>query len=68
MAVLEVPELQAQLDEDNAAIRAQQDQISRTESDVKRAQAQHDMVHLQSQRLLWGRESATWYGGATGSG
>lgn len=51
MAVLEVPELQAQLDEDNAAIKAQQDQIARTKSDVGRAQAQHTMVHLQYQRL-----------------
>jgi RND family efflux transporter MFP subunit len=51
MAVLEVPELQAQLDEDNAAIRAQQDQVSRAESEVGRAKAQHNMVHLQYQRL-----------------
>jgi RND family efflux transporter MFP subunit len=51
MAVLEVPELQAQLDEDNAAIHAQQDQIARTQSDVDRAKAQHTMVHLQYQRL-----------------
>ena len=51
MAVLEVPELQAQLDEDNAAIKAQQDQIARTKSDVDRAKAQHTMVHLQYERL-----------------
>jgi multidrug resistance efflux pump len=51
MSVLEVPELQAQLDEDNAAIKAQQDQIDRTRSDVERAQAQYTMVHLQYQRL-----------------
>lgn len=51
MAVLEVPELQAQLDEDTAAIRAQQDQVARAESEVGRAKAQHNMVHLQYQRL-----------------
>ena len=51
MAVLEVPELQAQLDEDQAAIRAQQDQVARAESEVGRAKAQHNMVHLQYQRL-----------------
>jgi RND family efflux transporter MFP subunit len=51
MAVLEVPELQAQLDEDKAAIRAQQDQVARAESEVGRAKAQHNMVHLQYQRL-----------------
>jgi len=51
MAVLEVPELQAQLDEDNAAIKAQQDQITRTQGDVDRAKAQYNMVHLQYTRL-----------------
>jgi len=51
MAVLEVPELQAQLDEDQAAIEAQTDQVARTQSEVSRAKAQHDMVDLQYQRL-----------------
>jgi RND family efflux transporter MFP subunit len=51
MAVLEVPELQAQLDEDQAAIRAQSDQVGRLQSEVGRAKAQHTMVHLQSDRL-----------------
>ena len=51
MALLEVPELQAQLNEDQASIRAQQDQVARAESEVGRAKAQHDMVHLQYQRL-----------------
>jgi RND family efflux transporter MFP subunit len=51
LAVLEVPELQAQLDEDEASIRAQTDQVARTQSEVGRAKAQHDMVHLQSRRL-----------------
>ncbi|HWE53685.1 MAG TPA: efflux RND transporter periplasmic adaptor subunit, partial [Bryobacteraceae bacterium] len=43
--------LQAQLDEDNAAIRAQTDQVARSKSEVGRAKAQHDMVHLQFKRL-----------------
>jgi RND family efflux transporter MFP subunit len=51
MAVLEVPELQAQLDEDQAAIRAQSDQVSRLQSEIARAKAQHTMVHLQYERL-----------------
>src|SRR6202030_214738 len=51
MAVLEVPELQAQLDEDQAAIRAQSDQVARLQSEVGRAKAQHTMVHLQFDRL-----------------
>jgi RND family efflux transporter MFP subunit len=51
MAVLEVPELQAQLDEDQAAIRAQKDQVSRLQSEIGRAKAQHNMLHLQYDRL-----------------
>ncbi|HVW10240.1 MAG TPA: efflux RND transporter periplasmic adaptor subunit [Bryobacteraceae bacterium] len=51
MAILEVPELQATLDEDNAAIKAQQDQVTRAQSDVDRAKAQHQILHLQYQRL-----------------
>src|SRR6266853_2013105 len=51
MAVLEVPELQAQLDEDQAAIRAQTDQVARLQSEIGRAKAQHNMLHLQYDRL-----------------
>jgi len=51
MALLEVPELQAQLDEDQAAIRAQSDQVARLQSEVGRAKAQHTMLHLQFDRL-----------------
>jgi RND family efflux transporter MFP subunit len=51
MAVLEVPELQAQLDEDHAAINAQSDQVNRLQSEVARAKAQHQIVHLQAERL-----------------
>jgi RND family efflux transporter MFP subunit len=51
MAVLEVPELQAQLDEDQAAINAQSDQVNRLKSEVARAKAQHQIIHLQAQRL-----------------
>jgi RND family efflux transporter MFP subunit len=49
--VLEVPELQAQLDEDEAAIHAQSDQVTRLQSEIARAKAQHTMVHLQYERL-----------------
>ncbi len=51
MAILEVPELQATLDEDNASIKAQQDEVARAKSDVARANAQHQILHLQYQRL-----------------
>ena len=51
--VLEVPELQAQLDEDQAAIAAQADQVARLQSlkSPGRAKAQHEMLHLQYDRL-----------------
>ncbi len=51
MALLEVPELQAQLNEDEAAIKAQTDQERRLKSEIGRAKAQHTMVHLEYQRL-----------------
>src|SRR5215472_14535566 len=51
MAVLEVPELQAQLDEDHAAINAQSDQVNRLQSEIARAKAQHQIAHLQAERL-----------------
>ena len=51
MAVLEVPELQAQLDEDQAAIAAQGDQVARLQSEIGRAKAQYNMLHLQFNRL-----------------
>jgi RND family efflux transporter MFP subunit len=59
MAVLEVPELQAQLDEDEAAIRAQTDQVARLQSEIGRAKAQHDMLHLQYDRLAGVAKSQT---------
>lgn len=51
MAVLEVPELEAQLQQDRAAIQAQTDQISRAKHDVERVRAQHNVAHLQYDRL-----------------
>jgi RND family efflux transporter MFP subunit len=51
MAVLEVPELEAQLDEDQAAIRAQSDTVTRIQHEIERAKAQHDVLHMQFERL-----------------
>ena len=51
MAVLEIPELEAQLDQDKAAIRASEDMLTRAEHEVARVKAQHDVAKLQYQRI-----------------
>lgn len=51
MAVLEVPELEAQLQQDQAAISAQEDEVIRAQHEVGRAKAQHEALHLQYERL-----------------
>jgi RND family efflux transporter MFP subunit len=51
MGVLEIPELEAQLDEDQAAIKTQSDMAVRASHEVSRAKAQHNVVHMQYDRL-----------------
>lgn len=51
LAVLEIPELEAQLLQDKAAIKAQADEVSRQQNEVGRAKAQHMVAHLQYERL-----------------
>jgi len=51
MAVLEIPELEAQLTQDNAAIAASADEVIREQHEVKRAEAQYNVYHLQYDRL-----------------
>jgi RND family efflux transporter MFP subunit len=51
MAVLEIPELEAQLTQDNAAIAASADEVIRQEHEVNRAKAQYNVAHLQYNRL-----------------
>lgn len=51
MATLEIPELEAQLQQDEAAIHAQADEIVRASHDVERVKAQHDVLRLQYERL-----------------
>ena len=51
MAVLEIPELEAQLTQDDAAIAASADEVIREEHEVNRAKAQSDVAHLQFDRL-----------------
>ena len=51
MAVLEIPELQALLNEDQAAINSESDQVTNAEHQLSRIQAQHNVMHLQYERL-----------------
>jgi RND family efflux transporter MFP subunit len=51
MAVLEIPELELQVQQDDADIKHAQDEITRSEHDLERVKAQHNAVHLQYERL-----------------
>jgi len=51
MALLEIPELEAQLQEDQAEIKNAINQVSRAENELKRYQAQYKAIHLQYTRL-----------------
>ncbi len=51
MAVLEIPELQAQLQEDQASIKNASDQETDAEHQLGRVEAQHKVLHLQYDRL-----------------
>jgi RND family efflux transporter MFP subunit len=51
MAVLEIPELEVQLQQDDAAIRNASDQVTRAEHELGRVEAQHKVLHLQFERL-----------------
>ncbi len=51
LAVLEVPELQNQMAEDEASIAHANDEITRAQSDLDRAKYAHDVAHLSAARL-----------------
>jgi len=51
MAVLEIPELQAQLEQDKAAITNMTEQVTHAEHELNRVEAQHKVAHLQYDRL-----------------
>jgi RND family efflux transporter MFP subunit len=51
MATLEIPELEAQLKQDDAAIQSASDQIVYVQNAVSRYEAQHKSLQLQSDRL-----------------
>ncbi|MCC6368883.1 MAG: efflux RND transporter periplasmic adaptor subunit [Bryobacterales bacterium] len=51
LATLEIPELQLQLQQDDAAVKRAQDQITHARHELKRVEAQHRALHLQYTRL-----------------
>jgi RND family efflux transporter MFP subunit len=51
MATLEIPELQAQMQQDQAEIKNAIDQVSRADHELKRYDAQYNALHLQYARL-----------------
>lgn len=57
MAVLEIPELQAQLQQDQATIDSTAQQVTHADHELNRVEAQHTVVHLQYKRLATVAES-----------
>jgi RND family efflux transporter MFP subunit len=51
MAILEIPELQALLHEDQAALKSLQDQVTNAEKQLDRTEAQHKVLHLEFDRM-----------------
>ncbi len=51
MAILEIPELEAQLQEDQAEIKNASNQVTRAQHELERYQAQYNALHLQYTRL-----------------
>ena len=51
MAVLEIPELQLQLQQDDAATKNAADRVTRAEHELGRMEAEHKVLHLQFDRL-----------------
>ena len=51
MAILEIPELQAQLEQDQAEIKNASNQVIRAQHEVARYQAEYKALHLQYTRL-----------------
>ncbi len=51
IATLEIPELQALLQEDRASIASMEDQVTDAGHELNRIEAQHNVLHLQFERL-----------------
>jgi len=51
MAVLEIPELEQQLQQDDAAIKSAADQVTNAQHQVTRYEAQRNVQHLEAERM-----------------
>jgi RND family efflux transporter MFP subunit len=51
LAVLEVPELQDEIKQDEAAVKRVSEEINRAQADLERTQSAHEVAHLGSSRL-----------------
>jgi RND family efflux transporter MFP subunit len=51
LAVLEIPELQDEMQQDEAGVKHAQDEINRAQSDLERAESAHEVAHLGASRL-----------------
>ena len=57
IAVLEIPELSAELEGANAGVRHSREEITRAQNEVARAQADHDALHAAATRLSQASET-----------
>jgi RND family efflux transporter MFP subunit len=51
LAVLEIPELTAELERAKAAVRRSQNELKRNQGELQRAKSAHEVIHLQYSRL-----------------
>lgn len=51
LAVLEIPELQDEIKQDEAAAKRANEEVNRAQADLERAQSAHEAAHLSSTRL-----------------
>jgi RND family efflux transporter MFP subunit len=51
MAVLEIPELEANIQQDESAIKSMADQVTNAEHQLGRVEAQHKVLHLEYDRI-----------------
>jgi RND family efflux transporter MFP subunit len=51
LAILEIPELQDELHQDEAAVKRAQEEVNRAQADLERARSAHQVAHLGATRL-----------------
>ena len=51
LAILEIPELEDQVQQDDAAVKNAEEEMNRAQADLERAQSAHEVAHLAATRL-----------------